>query len=90
MERRVLQRSSKLYWSKVRSSRPVDISQRGANGEPVANSLAYLEMRICLATFLTQFDLELYETDRSSMEWLDKGIAKNASNVKVLAKPVGG
>ena len=43
---------------------------------------------MCLATFLTRFDLELYETDWSSMEWLDKSLARNISNVKVLAKPV--
>lgn len=64
-------------------------SVRRANGWPVAPSLSYLEMRICLATFFSRFDLELYETDRSSMEWLEKALLKNASNVKVLAQPVG-
>ena len=54
------------------------------------HSLAYLEMRICLAILFTRFDFELYETDRSNIEWVDKGIAKNASSVKVMAKPVAG
>lgn len=66
------------------------ISVGRTNGGPFAASLSYLEMRICLATFFTRFDFELYETDESSMEWLDKGIAKNVSNVKVLATPLVG
>ena len=41
-----------------------------------------------LAVFFGDFDMELYQTDEKSMEWLDHGIATNASNVKVLATPL--
>ena len=41
-----------------------------------------------LAVFIAGFDMELFETDEKSMDWLDHGVATNASNVKVLAKPI--
>ena len=46
-------------------------------------SLAYLEMYLCLATFFGRFDMALFETDKESMEWLDHGVASNRSQVKV-------
>jgi len=36
----------------------------------------------------TSFDMELYETDEKSMEWLDKAFAAPKSHVKVLARPI--
>lgn len=41
-----------------------------------------------LAVFLTNFDMELFETNEKIMECLDHGVTTNASNVKVLAKPI--
>ena len=41
-----------------------------------------------LAVFFAEFDMELFETDKKSMEWVDHGVATNASNVKVLAGPI--
>ena len=51
-------------------------------------SLAYLEIQMILVVFLTNFDMELFETDEKSIKWLDHGIASNASDVKVLTKPI--
>ena len=45
-----------------------------------------MEMYTVLATFFGHFDMQLYETDASSMEWADHGSACNKSNVKVIAK----
>lgn len=47
-----------------------------------------MELHMNLAVFFAEFDMELFETDEKSMEWLDHGVASNASNVKVLAKPI--
>ena len=47
-----------------------------------------MEIYMTLAVFFADFDMELFETDEKSMEWLDHGVASNASNVKVLAKPI--
>jgi len=47
-------------------------------------------MALILATFFTRFSMELYETDASSMEWVDHGQARNRSYVKVMAKPLEG
>jgi len=55
---------------------------------PVLSSLAYLEIYVTLAVFFADFDLSLYETDDSSMEWLDHGVAHNKKNVKVRARPL--
>ncbi|KAL6232073.1 hypothetical protein BDW75DRAFT_243331 [Aspergillus navahoensis] len=51
-------------------------------------NLAYLEIYLTLAVFFADFDLSLYDTDASSMEWLDHGVASNKSNVKVHATPL--
>lgn len=50
--------------------------------------MAYLEIYLTLAVFFADFDLTLYDTDASSMEWLDHGVASNKSNVKVHATPL--
>ena len=47
-----------------------------------------MEIYMALAVFFAEFNMELFETDEKSMEWLDHGVASNASNVKVLAKPI--
>ena len=47
-----------------------------------------MEIYRALAVFFADFDMELFETDEKSMEWLDHGVAKNAANVKVLARPI--
>ena len=47
-----------------------------------------MEMFLTLAVFFADFDMELFETDEKSMEWVDHGVAFNASNVKVLARPI--
>ena len=39
-----------------------------------------------IATFFSRFDMELHETDASSMEWVDHGVASNRSYVKVKDK----
>ncbi|KUJ06618.1 cytochrome P450 [Mollisia scopiformis] len=48
-------------------------------------NLAYLEIYMCLATFILHFDMRLFETDERSMEWWDKGITVNRKHVKVVA-----
>lgn len=46
-------------------------------------SLANAEMYIILALLFSRFEMELYETDASSVEWVDRGNAFNRSTVKV-------
>lgn len=48
------------------------------------DSLAYMEMHMFSAVFLTNFDMELFETKEKSMEWLDHGVAMNVSNVNAI------
>ena len=45
-----------------------------------------MEIYTCLANLFARFDFQLYETDETSMVWLDKGIATNHATVKVVAK----
>ena len=54
----------------------------------IMTSLAYMELYLTLANFFGRFEMELFETDEKSMEWRENGTAKNASNVKVRAKPL--
>lgn len=61
------------------NARPTDVSC-------VFISLAYMELYLTLANFFGRFEMELFETDEKSMEWLDHGAALNASSVKVRAK----
>ncbi|KAF6227938.1 hypothetical protein HO133_007666 [Letharia lupina] len=63
------------------NARPTDVSC-------VFISLAYMELYLTLANFFGRFEMELFETDEKSMEWLDHGAALNASSVKVRAKPL--
>lgn len=46
--------------------------------------LANLEMAACLAYFFARFDMDLYDTDASSMEWVDQGTAGNKKDVEVM------
>lgn len=61
---------------------------RLTSGSYIIISLAYMELYLTLANVFGRFEIELFETDEKSMEWLDHGAAKNASNVKVRAKPL--
>lgn len=45
--------------------------------------LAYLEMYMCLSYYFSRFDMELFETDASSMELLDHLVASNKKLVEV-------
>ncbi|TGO77559.1 hypothetical protein BELL_0101g00030 [Botrytis elliptica] len=49
-------------------------------------NLAIEEIHIAIALFISRFELELYETDARSMEWVDRANAVNRSTVKVLVK----
>ncbi|TGO39668.1 hypothetical protein BHYA_0049g00030 [Botrytis hyacinthi] len=49
-------------------------------------NLANEEIYIVVALFFSRFEMELYETDARSMEWVDRGNAVNKSPVKVLVK----
>jgi hypothetical protein len=42
-------------------------------------------MYLCLATFFARFDMELFETDEATMDWVDHGITCLKSTVKVMA-----
>ena len=48
--------------------------------------MAYLEMYMILAILFSRFDIELHDTDASSMEWVDHGMATNRSDVKITAQ----
>lgn len=54
----------------------------------LAVSLVYLIGHLSLANFFGRLSMELFETDESSMEWLDRSQAMNKSNVKVRVKPL--
>ncbi|MCJ1264415.1 hypothetical protein MMC22_004286 [Lobaria immixta] len=54
----------------------------------LAFSLVYLIGHLSLANFFGRLSMELFETDESSMEWLDRSQALNKSNVKVRVKPL--
>ena len=60
-----------------------NLVKRQLTNPPKKNSLAYLEMYLCLAIFFARFDMVLFETDVNSMEWLDHGVASNKLPVKV-------
>ncbi|KAH8789830.1 cytochrome P450, partial [Hyaloscypha finlandica] len=49
----------------------------------IGMNLAYLEMYLCLATFFARFDMELFETDEATMDWVDHGITCLKSTVNV-------
>lgn len=54
----------------------------------IGMNIANMEMYLTLANFFGRFEMELFETDEKSMEWVNKGTAQNKSNVKVRAKPL--
>ena len=56
------------------------------NTSCVMISLAYMELYLTLGNFFGRFEMELFETDEKSMEWVDHGTAVNASSVKVRVK----
>lgn len=96
MECHVLQESATMHWHEMS---PFQISHSGngllymasssfSNISVRGDSLAYLEIQMILAIFLTNFDMELFEAYEKSIKWLDHGIASNASDVKVLDKPI--
>ena len=60
---------------------------RLTNAFCVIISLANMELYLTLAKFFGRFEMELFETDEKSMEWVDHGTAVKASNVKIRAKP---
>ena len=41
-------------------------------------------MAACLAYFFARFDMDLYDTDAASMEWVDQGTAGNKKDVEVM------
>ncbi|KAF7859461.1 uncharacterized protein EAF02_010909 [Botrytis sinoallii] len=61
---------------------PFSKGSRGCLGK----NLAIEEIHIALALFISRFELELYETDARTMEWVDRANASNRSTVKVLVK----
>ncbi|MCJ1465275.1 hypothetical protein MMC07_003891 [Pseudocyphellaria aurata] len=51
-------------------------------------NLAYQELYLCLALFFSKFEMELFDTDASSVEWDDYGTARNRRPVKVKVKSI--
>ncbi|EGE01905.1 CND5p [Trichophyton equinum CBS 127.97] len=49
----------------------------------VGSSLAYQELILTLSYLFSRFDFELYDTDKSSMEWVDHAVAVNKKPVEV-------
>ncbi|KAL3462276.1 cytochrome P450 [Aspergillus heterothallicus] len=49
----------------------------------VGSPLAYQELSMTIAHVFGRFDMELYETDVTSMEWVDNVVAVNREPVKV-------
>lgn len=45
--------------------------------------LAYQELILTLSYLFSRFDFELYDTDKSSMEWVDHAVAVNKKPVEV-------
>ena len=42
-------------------------------------------MYLILSTFFSRFDMDLYDTDAASMEWVYQGLMVNRADVKVVA-----
>ncbi|KAF7852941.1 hypothetical protein EAF04_010818 [Stromatinia cepivora] len=49
-------------------------------------NIAYAQMYIILALLFSRFEMELFETDAESMEWVDHGNAVTRSSVKVRVR----
>ncbi|KAL2803089.1 cytochrome P450 [Aspergillus granulosus] len=49
----------------------------------VGSPLAYQELSMTIAHVFSRFDMELYETDEKSMEWVDNVVSVNKEPVKV-------
>ncbi|KAE8381111.1 cytochrome P450 [Aspergillus bertholletiae] len=49
----------------------------------IQEDLAYMEIYLCLALFFLRFDMELFETDETSIEWSDFVLAVNKKPVMV-------
>lgn len=49
----------------------------------IGMNMAYLEMYMIIATFLTVFDFSLYQSDKDSMDWVDKGLAVTKRPLRV-------
>ncbi|KAL4933002.1 cytochrome P450 [Aspergillus undulatus] len=49
----------------------------------VGSPLAYQELALTIAHIFSRFEMELYETDKASMEWVDNVVAVNKEPVRV-------
>ncbi|KAI9647980.1 hypothetical protein NHQ30_002602 [Ciborinia camelliae] len=58
----------------------------GKDGSMTMISIANAQMYIILALIISRFEMELYETDASTMEWVDHGNAITLGSVRVIVK----
>jgi cytochrome P450 len=53
----------------------------------ILSSFAYPQLYLVIAEVFTRFDMELFETDDRTMEWIDTGFLRTLGHVKVRAWP---
>ena len=52
------------------------------------HSLAYQQLYLILALFFSKFEMELFETDADSLDWIDYGAARNKRPIQVKVKSI--
>ncbi|KAJ5837013.1 elymoclavine monooxygenase [Penicillium robsamsonii] len=63
--------------------RTADFMPCSASTNDIARSLAYLELFCVTAYVFSRFEMTLFETDESSMQWVDRISARNRKDVQV-------
>lgn len=49
----------------------------------IKNSVAWMESYLCFANFFSQFNMQLFETDEKSTDWVDCGNAMIKKHIQV-------
>ncbi|KAK1712990.1 hypothetical protein CaCOL14_012378 [Colletotrichum acutatum] len=53
-------------------------------------NIAYLELYVCFANLFSRFEMELYETNESTLKWVDNGVSRLLNPMKVKIKSIRG
>ncbi|OHE93162.1 hypothetical protein CORC01_11574 [Colletotrichum orchidophilum] len=51
-------------------------------------NIAYLELYLCFANILSRFEMTLYETDDSTVLWVDNGVMRLLNPIRVKVKSI--
>ncbi|KAK1705414.1 cytochrome P450 [Colletotrichum lupini] len=53
-------------------------------------NIAYLELYVCFANLFGRFEMELFETNESTLKWVDNGVTRLLKPMKVKIKSIRG